>query len=54
MKIQINLVFEKATKNTLRYQEQPQVGQSVVLQYVYIRKEALQGQPDKLTMTIED
>lgn len=43
-------LFEKTTKNTVRYMEIPQTGQSAVIGTIYIQKSAL---PKDLPKTLE-
>lgn len=51
MKKEIEMVFEKATKNTFRYME---TAEEVVIGILYIQKNVFEGnQPEKIKVTIE-
>jgi hypothetical protein len=46
--------FEKETKNTYRYQEDPEGGQPPKIGSLYVQKWALPGKPEVLTVTVTD
>lgn len=51
--MEIKLKLEKTTKNTYRYQEQPEDGQPPVINTLYIQKWFLGNPaPEEITITI--
>lgn len=47
-------VFEKATKNTYRFQEEPGAGEPPVIGTLYVQKYIFNGAtPEKMTVTIQ-
>ncbi len=45
-------LFEKDTKNTYRYQEQPDGGQPPKIGSLYVQKWALPEKPEKISVTV--
>lgn len=52
--MEITFEFEKETKNTYRYTEQPEAGQPPKVGSLYVQKWALPTRPVKLNVTIEE
>lgn len=51
----LTFAFERATKNTIRYQEQPEGGKSPAIGTIYIQKGLLGTEPPKtLIVTISE
>ena len=50
----IRFEFEKATKNTYRYAEAPEVGKPAVIGTLYVAKWAYPNQPQVLTVTVKE
>lgn len=50
----IEFTFEKATKNTYRYQEDVPEDQPQVVGAIYIQKHALPTKPVRIRVTIEE
>ena len=53
--IKVNFAFEKETKNTRKFEEQPESGVAPAIGTLYVQKHVLQGlgDPERLTVTIE-
>ena len=52
-KAEIELIFERATKNTWKFEEVIQPGIAAVMNSLYIQKSTFKNQPDKIKVTIE-
>ncbi|MHA1221689.1 MAG: hypothetical protein ACTSP3_00245 [Candidatus Heimdallarchaeaceae archaeon] len=52
-KAEVSLIFEKATKNTWRFEEIIQPGIAPVLNHLYVQKSTFKRQPNKIKVTIE-
>lgn len=53
--IKVRFDFEKETKNTRKFEEQPEPGNAPVIGTLYVQKHVLHGlgNPERLTITIE-
>ena len=47
------MTFEKATKNTFRFQEETQQGQPPRIGVLYLQKWNFQVEPDRIKVTVE-
>ena len=53
LKAEIELIFERATKNTWKFEEVIQPGMAAVMNSLYIQKSTFKKQPDRIKVTIE-
>ena len=53
LKAEIELIFERATKNTWKFEEVTQPGIAAVLNSLYIQKSTFENQPNRIKVTIE-
>ena len=52
-KVEIDLIFERATKNTWKFEEVIQQGITAVMNSLYIQKSTFKNQPNRIKVTIE-
>ena len=52
--MELTFEFERETKNTLRYKENPEFGKPVIVGTIYVQKFAFQDSPGILKVTVEE
>lgn len=46
--------FERETKNTYRFREEPEIDQESIIGVLYVQKFTFEGRPQKLKVSVEE